>query len=297
MAEQAILFYSSLWSSTKLQRCCFIWVSFYLEFPTTFGLQQGNLSITVHTIWQEHQKKTCWPGGFSLMQPVVEPPVFSNRNHSIDDPNVFIHSEALKKVNPTVLFLVDWFNLVNNHFLLPFVFVLNYVGWWNTFGYWFSEHIFWRDVVYIIIGLTMLYTAELLLPMQAASDRVAKDWASGLPETFSVKRKLLNFFQSQYHFFGSCILWTGAWDLFDLFLWEASPKRDLIYGFVTIALLLFLEQIFSRESLIWLASDKSSRIDNTTVPLESVVTHTEDAQDFSCQNDDHLSDVSSDLSF
>lgn len=103
--------------------------------------------------------------------------------------------------------------------------------------------------------------------MDTASERISREWVLGIPSTFSWKRKFLNFLQTQYHFFGSCIFWTGAWDLFDIFLWEVSPQRDIIYGCVTILLMFLFEQLVSRESLIWLTSDKSS---TPTAELEAV---------------------------
>jgi hypothetical protein len=131
----------------------------------------------------------------------------------------------------------------------------------------------------------MLYTAELLIPyvqfdkisqlrMDKATERVAKEWLLGIPTTFSWKRKILNFLQSQYHFFGSCIFWTGAWDLFDLFLWEASPQRDIIYGCATLIFMLLFEQIFSRESLIWLFSKKTNL--KASSELEAVVVNSDE---------------------
>lgn len=79
---------------------------------------------------------------------IVEPPsvtAATTIGHA-HDPTILIDKEALKRVRPGVLFCVDWyvfvtspnplrFNLFNAHFLLPFFYVLNYVGWWNTLGY------------------------------------------------------------------------------------------------------------------------------------------------------------------
>lgn len=68
---------------------------------------------------------------------VVEPPrvsVVMAIDH-VHDPTVYIDREAISRVPPVALFLVDWFNLFNAHFILPFFYVLNYVGWWNTLGY------------------------------------------------------------------------------------------------------------------------------------------------------------------
>lgn len=113
-------------------------------------------------------------------------------------------------------------------------------------------------VIYTFASLSMLCQMVMLTKcsLDKTSERVAKDWVLGVPPTFSFKRKFINFLQSQYHFFGSCIFWTGAWDLFDIFLWERTPTRDIIYGCVTIILTLVFEQLVSRESLIWLASNK-----------------------------------------
>eukprot|EP01126_Amoeba_proteus_P048660 TRINITY_DN5643_c0_g1_i2.p1 TRINITY_DN5643_c0_g1~~TRINITY_DN5643_c0_g1_i2.p1 ORF type:complete len:109 (-),score=18.70 TRINITY_DN5643_c0_g1_i2:55-381(-) len=86
------------------------------------------------------------------------------------------------------------------------------------------------------------------------------DWLLGIPQSFCLKRKFCHFLQSQIFFFGSTFFWAGAWNLFDIYLWDSSWKRDLIYGVVTMILIFIFEAVLSRESLIWLMMDNTKPI-------------------------------------
>jgi len=60
-----------------------------------------------------------------------------------------------------------------------------------------------------------------------------------------------------------CIFWTGAWNIFDLFVGRINLRRDLIYTFGSVVILFFLEELLSYESLLWIITRNSSP---TTIP-------------------------------
>eukprot|EP01125_Pyxidicula_operculata_P010283 TRINITY_DN3389_c0_g1_i1.p1 TRINITY_DN3389_c0_g1~~TRINITY_DN3389_c0_g1_i1.p1 ORF type:complete len:200 (-),score=32.37 TRINITY_DN3389_c0_g1_i1:66-665(-) len=157
--------------------------------------------------------------------------------------------------------VVNVFNILNLSVGLIFIQTVYWVGWWNLLAYWawpwgttlYVE----RDILYIVMGVCLKFVGVMWLPEESPSFEAANAWSEGhIPATFEWRRKFKNYLVSMVHFLAFLFVWVGAWNVFDLYLYNCGYcwERELWYITIPAVLLFIFQEFLSKESVLWMCA-------------------------------------------
>eukprot|EP01124_Arcella_intermedia_P018752 TRINITY_DN25893_c0_g1_i1.p1 TRINITY_DN25893_c0_g1~~TRINITY_DN25893_c0_g1_i1.p1 ORF type:complete len:194 (-),score=13.68 TRINITY_DN25893_c0_g1_i1:43-624(-) len=160
---------------------------------------------------------------------------------------------------PKKLFINSW-NVFNVSVLNLVLQTIMWIGWWNFLAYWAwpwaDDYYVLRDVLYIIIGITLKVIGTLWLPEEELTHLTVVEWTLGRPYSFDWKRKLRNFGVYYLHFLAFLFAWVGTWNVFDLYVYNCGYcwEREIVYILAPPAVLFLVQEGLSMESMYWLFS-------------------------------------------
>eukprot|EP01123_Difflugia_compressa_P014663 TRINITY_DN7895_c0_g1_i1.p1 TRINITY_DN7895_c0_g1~~TRINITY_DN7895_c0_g1_i1.p1 ORF type:complete len:201 (-),score=28.65 TRINITY_DN7895_c0_g1_i1:91-693(-) len=163
-------------------------------------------------------------------------------------------------ISPFSILSINIFNIFNQCVLLTAIQTVMWVGWWNLLAYWawpWSDTLFVeRDTIYIIMGVCLKFVGVMWFPEESPSVESLQEWQDRLPPYFSWKRKIRSYGISLLHFVAFLFAWVGAWNMFDLYLYNCGYcwEREIFYIVIPSVVLFLFQEFMSKESLIWMAA-------------------------------------------
>jgi len=171
-------------------------------------------------------------------------------------------------------------NTINACIFIAGLHTVQWVGWWNLLSYWVFPTS-WndelvnmpRDFSYIVIGILLKFIGNTWFAEEELSDPVIAEWQSGIPRTFSWRRKFRSYMIGHLHFLAFLSFWAGSWNIFDYYLYycEYCWQREIYYIVLAPVVLFFVQEGISLESLYWLFARRGAKYAGDDVEAQSLM--------------------------